>query len=190
MYKTQSNSARFIYTLSPIKSKRQTENVLLNNGYYFNKEPRSDEKLLYREQDIKNIVTTAMQIILFKISPNESMYDIINTGKMSLNSPELLCIYETIGIHDFVHIIDTLFGEGFCRVASRPILQVYQIYRTQWQYYDVGEQMYVPSANDFIQLYRFMNTANPTYSSVTRFILCNANDAKPNSFTTVVLQTK
>lgn len=219
MFNRQSNKARTIYTLSNVErflkddntpvinDEYSTPRILLNNGYYFTKESRSDEKLLYTEGDIESIVRTILFIHAFRVVPRESTPEMVYSGNVTLTWPNRERYFENVRddnsdhsndtefcdikyedaplilynqldeISECVRVLDNLLGEGFCLVARRPLQMVHSQYMTAWRYHML-KSIRMPSAADYIKLYRFINTVNVTYSIPTIFILQNTTDNK------------
>lgn len=173
-YALQANSARYIYTLSPREP--QHVRVKLINGYFINREPKSDEKLLYTETELFSFIRTVMTMILFQTYPLQPINEIIYTGEVTFSEP----IFEPTNLSflDCITTLDKLFGNGFTSVAVKPTTKFYAYYKTRLQFVPYGKRILLPSAWDCVALYRFLNTSNPTYSPSTRFIIDNANANK------------
>lgn len=169
----QSNTARLIYTLSTTP---KTKSAQLKNGLFLNKEEKSDEKLLFTENNMTNIIQTVMFMFLFKYFPIYSMNEIIFKGDsiyslIDYNIPDL-------SIVEFKNLLDYLFGEGFSYICSRPLLIVYSEYRKKWSLAKYGERIKTPNTSDFVNVFRFINTVNPSYSESVSFIIDNTKDFK------------
>lgn len=185
MYDVQSNKARFIYTISltPKKTDNQAgckPPVRLVNGFYFNKVTKSDEKLIYTEHDMTSILRTVLCMHVFRLAPCESIHEIIYSGLVTFpDDGACLTVYEPdLSIERIRDIVDSLLGENFCSVVARPLADVYSEYKHAWRYYAFGQPVALPSAVDFIRLYRFVNAPNYRLSAATRFVLSNGDDHK------------
>lgn len=174
MFNIHANSARYIYTLST--NSTNINQVKLINGYFFNREPKSDEKLLYTETDIYSFIKTIMTMILFQMFPKQPINEIIYIGEVTFND----AIYEQTDLtfKECIETLDLLFGTGFSKIATKPITKFYHYYKTHLQFAIYGKLCEIPSAKDLISLYRFLNTSNPTYSPATCFIINNSNANK------------
>lgn len=185
MYDVQSNKARFIYTISLTPKKTDSESgskppVRLVNGFYFSKVTRSDEKLIYTEHDMTSILRTVLCMHVFRIAPCESIQEIIYSGLVTFpNDGACLTVYEPdLSVELIRDIVDSLLGKGFCSVVARPLTNVYSEYKHAWRYHTFGQPVALPSAVDFIRLYRFINAPNYRLSAATRFVLFNGDDHK------------
>lgn len=172
MYNCQSNSARFIYTLSstllneqylykkvlqisPINntevkikfnnkrhknecetnSSKTNEDFIicqLKNGFYFTKEPRSDEKIRFTETDMTSIVRTILFTYCFNIKPMQSILQIVTFGDVDYNFKKLRLKHKLTPT-TIIALLDMLFGDGFAIIVKRPILTVYKEYMTSWR---------------------------------------------------------
>lgn len=181
MYDVQSNKARFIYTISlaPFGDGERPP-VRLANGFYFSKVTRSDEKLIYTEQDMTSVLRTVLCMHVFRLAPCESIREIVNGGLVTFpDDGARLTVHEPdLSIERVSDIVDSLLGEGFCSVVARPLTNVYSEYKHAWRYYEFGRPVALPSAVDFVRLYRFVNAPNCGLSASTRFVLSNGDDHK------------
>lgn len=190
MYDVQSNKARFIYTISLAASKAtdtasEASTVRLVNGFYFSKVTRSDEKLIYTEHDMTSILRTVLCMHVFRITPRESIQDIVYSGLVTFADDDdgggvtPLTVYEPdLSVERIVDIVDSLLGKSFCSVVARPLANVYSEYKHEWRYYAFGRPVALPSAADFVRLYRFVNAPNYRLSAATRFVVSNGDDHK------------
>lgn len=184
-YDIQPNKARFIYTMSliPKYNNYQTGrpmSVRLTNGFFFSKVSKSDDRLIYTELDMTSILRTILFTHVFKVAPCESIQDIIYNGQVTFpddNNFPTNCEH-SLSILDIRDIVDSLLGAGFCSVVSRPLKKVYSEYKHMWRYYTFGQSKRLPSALDFVHLYRFVNAPNYKLSAATEFVLSNGNDHK------------
>lgn len=150
----------------------------LTNGYYFKKEPKSDEKLYYTEKDITQIIRTILIIYVFEIKIKETINDVIFNQKITvLHSKNKLT--KKLSIQILINVIDTLLGAGFCSIAKRPVMNVYAQYMNIWRYYDFGQCVQLVSATDIINLYQFYNIANTKLCGATQFVIENNTDNEP-----------
>lgn len=174
----QSNNMRLIYTM--FRDKPNTLCCKLHNGFYLAKVSRSDDLLRFTETDMHSIVRSVLFMYAFEVSPRDSMLDMINTGQsmqikiddIEITRPKLL----TARIIRYV--LDTLFGKNFTMITRHAVSKVMLEYMREWRYFVVGTPIRVPSANDFIKIYRFANVVSPRYSDVTHFINTNLDDHK------------
>lgn len=176
----QSNGARLIYTLGDRPPTTHNTYCLLNNGYYFMKEARSDEKLRYTESEIRGIVRTVTFMYVFDDGPCESMLELINTGEPytrrrhdPIDRPN-----ELLDVNTMIELLDRLFGNGFSVVARHSVTQVYTEYMYDWRYYLYGQTVRAPSTDDFVRVSRFVNVPSCRYSSATDFINDNVTDRR------------
>lgn len=190
MYDVQSNKARFIYTisltpktpeiLSDCSTKLSSSSVRLVNGFYFSKVTRSDEKLIYTEHDMTSILRTVLCMHVFRLAPCESLQEIVYSGQVTFpdDGASLTVYTPDLSVQCIVDIVDSLLGKGFCSVVARPLEKVYSEYKHGWRYYAFGRPVALPSAADFIRLYRFVNAPNYRLSAATKFVLFNGDDHK------------
>lgn len=177
MYDAQSNNARFIYTLS-LRPKRD-DHVRMSNGFYFSKVTRSDEKLIYTERDMTSIVRTVLFMHVFRLAPCESVKEAIYGGRITYPVDGDITVRQTdLTIGCMRDIVDSVLGERFCTVVSRPLVAVYSEYKYAWRYYGFGHRVALPSAVDIVRLYRFVNLPRCELSPATRFVLSNGDDHK------------
>lgn len=123
----QSNGARLIYTLGDKPPTTHNTYCLLNNGYYFMKEARSDEKLRYTESEIRGIVRTVIFMYVFDNGPQESMLELINTGEpyTPRRTADEMTQLNELDVDTMVDLLDRLFGVGFSVVARHAVTHVY-----------------------------------------------------------------
>lgn len=217
MYNTQTNGARFIYTLSecvtenadatrelaelrtqksgcnsdenenttvnvhtpalrPKTKKLEREWCRLKNGYCLTKEARSDEKVRYTETDMHSIVRTVLFIHVFRLGPNETLLELVNTGEVTYPSVDVQPL--ELDLNTACELLDGLFGVNFSRVVRRVVLSVYHEYQYSWMYYPFYSKLSTPSARDIIKLCRFMNASTSHYSNPTTFVVNNCFDHK------------
>lgn len=174
IYNDQSNKARYIYTLSE-RCRTNVDFCRLNNGLYFSKETKSDEKLCLTETNVFNLARTVFFMYAFDTRPKESMYDIIYSGTLQFPIDERTRIKESIQFEEILHVLDTVFGTDFCKIAHRPVLLLYYTYVIKWRFYNYGQRVSTPSANDIIDTYRFLKTPISQLSAVSTFILSRTN---------------
>lgn len=176
----QSNGARLIYTLNDKPPKSHNTYCLLNNGYYFMKEARSDEKLRYTESEIRSIVRTVTFMYVFDNGPIESILELINSGEEYTvrRAADQIDRLNELDVNVMVELLDSLFGEGFSVVARHSVTHVYTEYMYDWRYYLYGKSVPMPSTNDFIRVSRFVNVPSCRYSSATDFINDNVTDRR------------
>nr|AHW98253.1 GrBNV_gp61-like protein [Nilaparvata lugens endogenous nudivirus] len=197
----QSNKCRYVYTLSTQNRTGNYHRVLLANQFYFTKEPKSDEILQYTESDLTSLIRTTLFIHVFRVVPRTKINQVIYTGRLQLTTPDQLLLDDDsdsenrddddngyLKLHMYNSIdslsccieqLDTVFGIGFCSVARRPLQSVYCDYRymLKWRYYEYRYTIVsLPSADDYIKLYQFMNTVNTELSVPSRFLLNNSRD--------------
>lgn len=171
MFNTQSNKARFIYTLSVDK---KPNSIRLTNKLYFSKEARSDEKLRFTESEITSILRTLCFTFTFTIIPQNSVIEIINSGDVVYTPISWSKLNETtdISINEFIRICDGVLGKGFTTIAQRPFQLVYKEYHTVWRFaFSCNQTIYTPSAYDFLLLRQFININSTEYSESEKFIL-------------------
>lgn len=183
MYNVQANSARFIYTISSTKPTidPKSENIPychLKNGFYFTKEPRSDEKMRYTETDMENIVRTILFIYVFEISTESSLLEIITSGQVEYKLDKPINLKNHLSLSLISEILDMLFGDGFSFIVRRVIYKCFKEYISNWSKYPYVEYIYLPSAGDYLKLSRFVNAPLSRYTKPTRFILDNIHDFK------------
>lgn len=177
MYDIQSNKARFIYTIS--ETPKNDAHVRLPNGFYFGKVTRSDEKLIYTEQDMTSVVRTVLFMHVFKLAPCESIRDLIYGARVTYPVDSDITVHQPdLTIRRISDIVDSVLGERFCTVVSRPLVAVYSEYKYSWRYHTFGQRVALPSALDFVRLHRFVNAPRCELSAATRFVLCNFDDHK------------
>lgn len=174
VYNEQSNNTRFIYTLSE-HQRQDCQVCLLHNGLYFSKESKSDEKLCFTETNVLSIARTVFFMYAFNEIPQESMYDIIYSGNLSFNFDERTRVKEHVRFDELIYVLDSVIGDGFCKIARRPIVSLYYIYITKWRFYNYGYRVALPSANDLVDTYRFLKTPISQLSTVSAFILARSN---------------
>ena len=173
----QANGARLIYSL--FETPPNCVYCRLINGFYFAKIPRSDERVRFTEREMLTITRTVLFMYVFNASPNNSMLDMINFNNMdTVEIDDLSIVPKELTTSTAVHILDTLFGENFSMIVRRPIRMVMMEYIRNWRYYGVGETIQIPSIDDFIKVYRFVNVASPSYSQPTAFVNNNSADHK------------
>lgn len=177
MYSIQSNSARFIYTLSYIKNQNNNNQCRLNTGLYFSKECRSDEKIRFTETELHSIVRTVLFIHVFRTTPDESILEIINTGNITYKSDEQLTVNITT-LPIFINLLDLLFGKGFATIIRRVATKCYNEYCESWRYYPFNLNIKYPSAADYVNLARFVNLSTCEYGACEKFIITNSTDNK------------
>lgn len=169
----QSNKARLIYKLSKTPTPKS---IQLKNGLFLSKEENSDEKLIYPEKSIENLIKTTMFMFLFNYFPVDSIENILNTNTSIFSSinydiPKLY-------ISEFKNLIDAIYGKKFSHVCSRPLMKVYKEYRQNWFLAKYGKIIKTPSISDFIDLFNFINTSNTNYTKTVKFFLDNSKDFK------------
>lgn len=173
-YNEQSNNTRFIYTLTGYP--RDGVNACrLRNGLYFSKESKSDEKLCFTETNILNISRTIFFMYAFNQIPRDSMYDIIYTGNVEFIFDKNTRVKENVRFDELIYVLDSVLGSGFCRIARRPIVLLYYTYIKKWRFYNYGQRVALPSANDLVDTYRFIKTPITQLSMVSSFILSRTN---------------
>lgn len=176
----QSNGARLIYTLGDRPPTTHNTYCLLNNGYYFMKEARSDEKLRYTESEIRSIVRTVTYMYVFDNGPVESILELINAGEpyTARRTAELMNRPNELDVNSMIDLLDRLFGNGFSVVARHSVTHVYTEYMYDWRYYLYGQSVPMPSTYDFVRVSRFVNVPSCRYSSATDFINDNVTDRR------------
>jgi hypothetical protein len=180
-YLDPSNGVRLIYTISENEPTSTKKFAKLVNGLYLYKVSRTDELLRYTETDMKKIVRVILFTYVFRISPNESIMDLINTGKFDspINEEELdriTCQELTSEIANYV--LDSTLGANFSTVAKFSVVSVMNEYMTKWRYFVVGCPVSAPSVDDYIRLFRFVNVPLAFYTPATKFINTNMTDHK------------
>lgn len=175
----QPNSVRLIYTLLNLRP-TDIPHCELSNGFYFAKVTRSDERLRFTETDMSSIVRTILFMYAFDVTPKNSMLDMINHGDVSEITRRDIKRHtpKSLSLSTARLLLDSLFGEHFATVARRAVYRTLCEYMREWRYFGVGATIRVPSANDFIKIYRFVNIISPKYSDVTNFINNNIKDNK------------
>lgn len=171
----QSNSARYIYTLSskpPINSSIVA--CRLPNTFYLTKEARSDEKIRFTETDMYDLVRTILFTYVFETGPTESILQIINTGEAHVQT--IINLKNELDLMIARKLLDELMGENFACIVQRPLAKVYSEYLNSWRFYPFGPKVFLPSALDYLKLNRIFNTTRSDYSEVTQFLFNNSND--------------
>lgn len=177
MFAVQSNGARLIYTISE-KKPIDYDSCQLTNGYYFSKEPRSDEKLRYTETDITSIIRVVLFTYVFNVSPYESLLDLVNNydnDYVTIDEPK---IANELSLEIASTLLDKLFGHKFSTITKHSFVKIYNEYMTTWRYYLYGKTISIPSISDYLKLARFMNIPLSRYTNATTFINKNFNDHK------------
>lgn len=169
----QSNNARLVYKLS---KKPTNKSVKLINGLYLTKEENSDEKLVYSEKTIENLIKTATFMFLFNYFPLNSIEDILNTNHSIFSS--INYDIPNLYISNFSNIVNSLFGKNFSHVCCRPLMKVYKEYRQNWVLAKYGKAIKTPNLSDFIDLFKFINTSNTNYTNTIKFFLNNEVKSK------------
>lgn len=174
----QSNSVRLIYTM--FRDKPNTLCCKLHNGFYLAKVSRSDGLLRFTETDMHSIVRSVLFMHAFEVSTSDSMLDMINTGQSKQIKIDDIEITrpKPLTLRTARYVLDTLFGKNFTMITRHAVNKVMLEYMREWRYFVVGTPIRVPSANDFIKIYRFANVVSPCYSDVTAFINTNIDDHK------------
>lgn len=160
-----------------IKNQNNTNQCRLKNDCYFSKESRSDEKIRFTETDLSSIVRTVLFMYVFKVSPEESIVEIINTGTVTHTLGENF-ILNVLTLDIVVGLVDSLFGNGFASVVKRVINKCLNEYNITWKYYPCISNIKYPSAADYINLARFVNVSNCKYGESEKFIITNSTDNK------------
>lgn len=177
MFNLQANTARYSYTLS-IKEPKTEPKIKLKNNYYFNKEAKSDEKLLYTETQIYSLISTVLIMHLLNYYPQDSITSLIYNDNATFSTVNISNFNENLNVYDLKNILDSVFGHGFSFVAKKPLLKFNEFYKRKLIYVKYGTSINLPTTQDFINLYRFLNTQNPSYSSVVKFLVGNTLDHK------------
>lgn len=210
MYNVQANSTRFVYTLNylpkgnnkdharsqkiiPRPESGHTDDLLidesnatidecrLKNGLYFSKESRTDGKIRFNEQDMEAVVRTVMFIHAFRLTPNQSIADIVQFGSIDYTVGNFLNVqfYPFESLCNVIYLLDSLFGGHFSAVVRRVIMKCYNEYRLIWLNFQFTElAVNMPSADDYVKLLRFVNCATYKYSATTQFLTKNVLDHK------------
>lgn len=152
--------------------------VRLCNGLYFAKCTKSDEKLVFTEHDMRSVVRTVLFVHVFRRVPHQSVRDIIYGGTVTYLPPSSLTPPPELDIKRVADIVDSVLGERFSTVVARPLTAVYSEYKYVWRYHAYGQPVALPSALDYVRLYRFVNAPDHGLSEATRFILYNGDDHK------------
>lgn len=175
----QPNSVRLIYTLLSLRP-TGIPHCELSNGFYLAKVARSDERLRFTETDMSSIVRTILFMYAFDVTPKDSMLDMINHGSMSEITHRDIRrrTPKPLSLSTARRLLDSLFGEHFATVVRRAVYRTLCEYMREWRYFGVGIAIRVPSVNDFIKIYRFVNIISPKYSDATNFINNNVRDNK------------
>ncbi|ATY70245.1 GrBNV gp61-like protein [Tomelloso virus] len=176
MYSIQSNSARFIYTLNYKENQNKSNQCRLKSGLYFSKESRSDEKIRYTETDMYSIMRTILFLYTFRVSPNESLLEIVNTGQVNYHFGSPVVV--DLDLHGLIGLYDTIFGKNFSNVTSRVLNKCFNEYATIWQYFPYENSIKCPSASDFINCAKFVNACVAEYAPCEKFITTNGTDHK------------
>lgn len=181
MYNNQTNGSRLIYTINDYIEADTTNTVsewcYLKNGFCFTKVARSDEKVRYTESDMHAIIRTVLFIEVFRIGPNETLLELINTGQVSYPS-NIDYRARRLTLRNARKLLDSLFGDQFSVVVRRVLLICYHEYQTKWQYYPFVSSVAAPSASDVIKMCRFVNATTSRYSNPTQFLVNNSVDHK------------
>ncbi|ABO45394.1 unknown [Gryllus bimaculatus nudivirus] len=180
LYNFQSNNARLAYTLT-LKPTTKSKSTKLFNNFFLNKEPKSDEKYVFTETFMKKIIRTILFHFTFNIHLKKNIYDIIYSGTIDVYNDFLggdTLDIERFTIKDFATVLDYLLGKGFSLVTSKPLIDVYYEYENEWKYATVGRAVNFPSAEDYINLYKFFHIENISYTETGIFILRNTIQSK------------
>lgn len=193
MFNAQANTARFIYTISTTIPETDDDSAVndlekcrehtqfktyakLNNGFYFKKVARSDEKVRYTETDIHSIVRTVLFMHVFECEPDNSLLDIINSGDVSYKLDPDFRQRNQLTLQDVKELLDQLFGENFAMVVRRVVSKCMLEYNNIWKYYPFVSNLRLPSAQDIVKLARFVNASMSVFSGTTLFLLENSTD--------------
>ncbi|CAI6374715.1 unnamed protein product [Macrosiphum euphorbiae] len=112
---------------------------------------------------------------VYQIAPHESMYDIIYSGSVTHVLKKKTRAIDDLTLLDFTRELDAFFGEGFSKVCARPLTHLYYEYMTKLRYYNYGETVTTPSAQDYVDLYRFIKCPVSKLTAVTEYILSRNN---------------
>lgn len=180
LYNFQSNNARLAYTLTnkPTTINKSTQ---LFNNFFLNKEPKSDEKYIFTETFMRKIIRTILFHFTFNIRLKKNIYDIIYSGTINVYDDFLegdTLNIDQFSIKDYTTVLDHLFGRGFSLVTNKPLIDVYYEYENKWKYAVLGKAVNFPSAEDYINLYKFVNIENISYTETSIFILRNSIQSK------------
>lgn len=200
-----SNSTRLIYTLSSTFDSRYNS-ARLKNYFYLSREPKSDEKLAFTENYMKNLIRTACFMFVFNYYPLNSMSSLIfcdddgddddvaggeqrrGATSDSNGQPKRTRVRFSQLTFDrninwrldlFARVLDEWFGSGFSQVVYRPLSFIYEEYNVNWKYYPCNSSpIYFPNEFDFIEMYRFCNIGSSTLSPTVVFLLGNGCESK------------
>lgn len=169
----QSNKARLVYKLSKNPNQRC---IQLKNGLFLSKEENSDEKLIYTEKTIENLIKTTMFMFLFNYFPTDSIINMLSTNTATFSQINFDIPY--LSMFEFKELIDSIYGKNFSYICSRPLMKVYNGYRLNWILAKYGKAIKTPSISDFLDLFYFTNTSNTNYTKTVWFFLNNSKDFK------------
>lgn len=178
----QANSARYIYTLHEGLDAIRGGEIFckLRNAqdFYLTKETRSDEKVRFTEDYMTSVVRTVLFTHAYDIVPDNSMDDILKTGLVRFGDtgPRKL-VNPLHSILECINILDTLLGEHFSRLCSRPVSQIYNssVFH-EWNLSNYFTLVQYPSALDYVRLFRLVNVPYTSHTDCTMFVTRNATD--------------
>lgn len=174
------NGTRLIYSLLTKPPSNNDRFALLNNGYYLVRTTRSDEKLRFTEPNMVSIINCILYMILFNISPQSSIFELM-IDPLNINNftpvSDKFEFNDSVKLCDFCDILDKLFGVGFSLIARRPIAKIWQLWLTQLRYKSCY-RIRTPSVKDYLTLYRFMNVTMTNLSATAELLTFNTNDGR------------
>lgn len=170
-YNEQSNKTRYIYTLTEYAPESGKPSCHLINDLYISKASRSDERVVITESSMVAMVRTLLFMYVFQTLPEESMYDIVYSGEVNHNLNKKRRAIEDLTLSEFVRELDNFFGKNFSKVVRRPVTLVYYEYLSKIRYFNYGENVKSPSAEDYVDLYRFIKSPVSNLTPLTEFVL-------------------
>lgn len=176
---SQTNGARLIYSLSRVPPVESSEVYckLRRNGLYFAKIARSDEKLRYRENDIRSVIRCVLYGYVFGSWPCESLLELINESPaVPSMTPIDRAEIKPLTLRIACDLLDWLFGVNFARVTRHSLLVVCEEYAHHWRYYAYGGHVKSPTVFDYVLLARFVNPTHDRYSEHILFVNNNTTD--------------
>jgi len=179
----QSNKTRYIYTLGDkLPPNAVSWCRLRHNDFYFTRETKSDEKIVYTERILHSIVRAFLFLVCSNARLKHSLEAIVESGQVDYCFDKndyystTLRFREDYTIADLVYALDAFFGENFAAVANRVVTTIYDEYWTKWRYWRYeSTTLFAPLVLDIVSLYRFYNLVNCRLSAHTQFVIDFAN---------------
>lgn len=173
------NGTRLIYSLLNHPPTNNDRFALLNNGYYFTRTTRSDEKIRFTEADMMSILRCSIFMLLFNLSPKNSVYELL-VHPETLELTPILQDFEfndSVSLCEFCDKLDRLVGVGFSLIVRRPLSRVWWLWLTKYRYAECLA-VHTPSPKDYLILYKFINTTSVHLSASAELILFNERDGR------------